>query len=523
MDTNPYMKEIKANLPRILSLIDNDKSGSSYGLGDRYHWAWGLIDFGNGTFQGMAHGFARLWKNKLWPYDTAQNIFFERINSLFIGAKYLTKSSGSLEEAFPNEGSYCVTALVAFDLLSTIELLEDDIDDNTKNNWIEIVKPMIGYLLNADENHAIISNHLATAVAALVLWVDITDAIDTEEKAEMLLKRIISNQSSEGWFKEYNGADPGYETLCLYYLTIINSKRPDWGLDKHLSKSVNFLWNFAHPDGSFGGLYGSRSTRFYIPAGIEALSATNIKAKALSDFMSKSINNNNVVTLSSIDEPNLIPVFNAYCLAASLFKESSLDKEIPLLPCVSREKSFQTFDDAGLVIDKGENHYTIINTSKGGVIYHYVDGTNVILNGGVVIAKNNGKYGSALQGSSVRFLNNNKTIEINSKIGRMSKSLPLPWQFLFIRIMSISFFKSYFFREFFKKLLVKFLIKEKKPWPVLNRRTINLGKFLVFNDQISLKKSYKIIKNLNYFVPIHMASKGYWQNQDEKTSNETQI
>lgn len=516
METNPYMKEINANLPRILSLIDNDKSASSYGLGDRYHWAWGLIDFGNGTFQGMAHGFARLWKNKLWPYDTAQDIFFERINSLFIGAKYLTKSSGSLEEAFPNEGSYCVTALVAFDLLSTIELLEENIDENTKNNWIKIVKPMIGYLLNSDENHAIISNHLATAVAALVLWVNITNEIEAEKKAKILLQRIISNQSSEGWFREYDGADPGYETLCLYYMAIIQEKRPDWELDKYLSKSINFLWNFAHPDGSFGGLYGSRSTRFYIPAGIEALSRSNIKARALSDFMSKSIYNNNVVTLSSIDEPNLIPVFNAYCMAASLFKENDFKKEIPSLPCISKEQSFQTFNDAGLVIDKGKNHYTIINTSKGGVIYHYVDGINSILNGGVVITKNNEKYGSALQGSYVSFSNNNKTIEINSKIGRMSKSLPLPWQFLLIRIMSISFFKSYFFREFFKKLLVKFLIKEKKPWPVQNTRIINLGKSLVFKDKLSLKKPYKIVKNLNYFVPFHMASKGYWQNQDEK-------
>ena len=62
--------------------------------------------------------------------------------------------------------------------------------------------------------------------------------------------------------------------------------------------------------------------------------------------MSKSIRHNNVVTLSSIDEPNLIPVFNAYCLSASLFKENSFKQEIPLLPCISKEQSFQAFNDA---------------------------------------------------------------------------------------------------------------------------------------------------------------------------------
>ena len=53
---NRYQVEINKNLPRLLSLFDNDPSSKSYGLGDRYHWAWGLIDFANGTFQGAVHG-----------------------------------------------------------------------------------------------------------------------------------------------------------------------------------------------------------------------------------------------------------------------------------------------------------------------------------------------------------------------------------------------------------------------------------------------------------------------------------
>ena len=313
VSSNPYMDEIEANLPRILALIDRDKTSSSYGMGDRYHWAWGLIDFGNGTFQGVAHGLARIWKSNLWPYPTSNKVFLERIDSLFQGAKSLTNSSGSLEEAFPNEGSYCVTALVAFDLLCALELLLKDIDKNKYQEWKAIIEPMIGYLIKADETHALISNHLATATAALVLWDKLTDGNFAEKKAKLLLDRILSKQSSEGWFDEYNGADPGYQTLCTYYLVFIHFKRPDWNLEEPLAKSIDFLWNFAHPDGSFGGLYGSRCTRFYIPAGILALSRNNNKAFALSNFMAESIRTKKVITLSSIDEPNLIPIFNSYC------------------------------------------------------------------------------------------------------------------------------------------------------------------------------------------------------------------
>ena len=94
----------------------------------------------------------------------------KKIHSFFGGAKFLTRKNGSLEEAFPNEGSYCVTALVAFDFLVTIDLLSDRITDSKRDEFIEIIRPFINFLIKSDESHAIISNHLATAVAALVRW-----------------------------------------------------------------------------------------------------------------------------------------------------------------------------------------------------------------------------------------------------------------------------------------------------------------------------------------------------------------
>ena len=131
-----YHKIIKQNLPRVLELIDSDRTSISYGLGDRYYWAWGLIDFGNATYQGFAHGMSRLWVSGLWPYPTSKKRFLERINALFLGAKTLTRKDGSLEEAFPNEGSYCVSALIAFDLLCALDLLSSDIEDRIHLDYI---------------------------------------------------------------------------------------------------------------------------------------------------------------------------------------------------------------------------------------------------------------------------------------------------------------------------------------------------------------------------------------------------
>ena len=305
--TNNYLLEIRNTLPRLLALIDNDETSESYGMGDRFHWAWGLIDFGNGSYQGAANGITRIWKSGLWPFEVNKDIFLKRINSLFLGASKLTRKDGSLEEAFPNEGSYCVTSLVAYDLLCAIEHLSDDIDIDEKNKWISIVSPMIDFLVKSDETHALISNHLATAVAALVRWNKINPSEIVFAKANLLLNRILQNQDPvEGWFKEYEGADPGYQSLCTYYLSDVHKNDPTLGLKEPLRNSIQFLWHFAHPDGSFGGLYGSRCTRFFYPAGIEALRFEIPEAAALADFMYESIGKQTVCTLIGMDESNLM-------------------------------------------------------------------------------------------------------------------------------------------------------------------------------------------------------------------------
>ena len=223
-----------------MSLIDNDPTSKSYGLGDRYFWAWGLTDFGNATFQGCAHGLSKLWASGLWPHETNEEFFLKRIQSIFAGTKTLTRKDGSLEEAFPNEGSYCVTALVAFDFLVTIDLLSDTVSSFPKDELIEVVRPLIKFLVKSDESHAIISNHLATAVAALVRWDILMNDSIALKKAELLLDRIINNQSEEGWFREYEGADPGYQTLCLHYLVDAHLKRTALNLSEPIAKSIRF-------------------------------------------------------------------------------------------------------------------------------------------------------------------------------------------------------------------------------------------------------------------------------------------
>ncbi len=517
---NPYLKEVQNSLPRLLALFDRDRTSESFGIGDRYFWAWGLIDFTNGTFQGAANGLARLWGSGMWPYASENDAFAARLDAIFKGARFATRGDGSCEEAFPNEGSYCVTALVAFDLLNAVDTMKaGGLPEPTQKEWLKIIEPMAEYLKAHDETHAVISNHLATAVAALNRWHLQTGDQAAERKVRVLLERILDHQSSEGWFEEYGGADPGYETLCLHYLADVHLQRPEWKLIEPIARSVGFLWHCAHPDGSFGGTYGSRCTRFYYPSGVLALSPEIPEANALAQFMARSVADQRVVTLAAMDEPNLTPMFNSYCWAAELANKTPHSvKQLPL-PCMSRKPTRVNFPKAGLLIDNGLDHYTIVSTLQGGSVSHFKNDGKALHDAGVVVRKPNGRLGSTLmRNASNRIELSEDTLIVHAAIGQMSKRLPNAFYFLGLRGMCSTILRFRPIREWLKRRLARWLITGTKIWPASNRRTIRLGANLGISDEPTLPDGYEVLDDVHNFVPMHMASQGYWQIQDEEFS-----
>ncbi|MFC1525505.1 hypothetical protein ACFL6X_01695 [Candidatus Latescibacterota bacterium] len=507
---NSCLGLVHRTLPRLLALFDTDSSRSSYGMGDRYHWAWGLIDFGNGTFQGAANGLARLVREGLLPEGFDEAAILNRIDAMFVGADALRRRDGSLEEAFPYESSYCVTALVAYDLLSAIELLEQRVPSEERELRMAIVRPMIACLCRSRETHAIISNHLGTAVAALVKWQKLSGEA-TDRFARQALAVILEHQSEEGWFDEYGGADPGYQSLCTYYLADVHRMRPDLGLLEPLRRSLTFLWHFVHPDGSFGGLYGSRNTRFYYPAGVEYLAREIPEAAALAKEMRSSVEQDRVVTLAAMDEANLTPMFNAYCWAASI---PAVEGDLPQLPCHGNPFR-KHWPDAGIVIDRGINHYTVISTHKGGVCSHFVHGRRARIDAGVLARDPRGVlFSSQIKRQSNPTEIDGKRVEIRSSMRPVTRRRQTPLQFVALRLLNLSVMRNAWIREKVKQWLVRRLIRGGERDSGQVHRVIEFGENLSIVDRLDAPGLTKI-EPAGEFVAIHMGSQGYWQCQDD--------
>jgi len=515
---NIYKEILKDSLPKVLSLYNLDSCSSTYGYGDRLYWGWKISDFANGTMQGGVHALAIAMKLGL-----IKNRAFglRAIDSIIKAIKTIQRKNGSLEEAFPNENSFCVTALVAFDVLSAIRHLDNRITYKEKNEYLNIVRPLIYFIETNDEKHAIISNHLATAVAAVALWNILSG--EKSSRGKDLLEVIYRHQSEEGWYREYEGADPGYQTLCTYYLFCAYEVTRDERLLESLRRSVSFLRYFVHPDGSVGGLYGSRNTEVYYPAGQVALSSISEDFALVAGLLHKGVLEGNHVFPKDIDIGNFIPLINAYAVAALHYENTAKTIEDHKCDAPYKEVFSKNFDHAGIHIHSTGRYYAIVNYKKGGTLKVFDKETDTLdmEDGGIFGTLASGKRFSAQQFDEVQDFSNHT---IDAGFYAINESCPNPGSSILLRIFGLTLFYSSCFRELFKKFIVRMLMTKKNR---INGSALRKFEFMddkiIIHENITQPAGCKYIWHPGKCRAIHMASSGYYLKQDEQKPKKSRL
>ena len=178
-----------------------------------------------------------------------------------------------------------------------------------------------------------------------------------------MIRQIVEKQSNDGWYREYYGPDPGYESLAICYLAHYHRKTGSDLLLGSLRRSIRFFSYCVHCDGSVGGVYGSRHTSLYYPSGFEQLSGDIPQAAAVARFMRCRIGIRNVLTPSVSDQENLASLCYSYldaCLAAPGCQE------VPALPC-EELAGIESFPESGITVCGAQKYYAVVNSAKGGV------------------------------------------------------------------------------------------------------------------------------------------------------------
>ncbi len=271
-------------IPRLLHLIDKNPYSPTYGCFDRAYWHYRTMDFPCGMAQEFVLPLALVYAN-----DYPGNRFFglERVRELTEAAiRYMIPSShadGTCDDYFPFEramGALVFSLYAASEAYQVIGMDDEQV--------VELFEKRVRHL-EAENETGQLSNHQALAALAAYNVYRITGNDRARRVAEDRVELALSWQHpEEGWFQEYEGADPGYHTCTIDFLAKLQQKmgspgQPDTSLVEPLGRAVEFAWYFMHPDGSYGGEYGSRNTFHFYPHGFELMAPFAEKAAQIND------------------------------------------------------------------------------------------------------------------------------------------------------------------------------------------------------------------------------------------------
>lgn len=506
----PLREQITNICRHLLSEIDCDPTSGAYGCFDRRYWAWKLTDFPEATFQRNVSALCWLLRNEQ-SYSRSQKVV-EVIKSGLAFAFKIQHRDGSFDQAYPHEHSFGATGFLLPDLISAFQAIKSECNDTEKHLYESGLSRAAKFLTRNSEQHSLISNHLAGAALGLFKAGDLFNENQFSIKGQALLDSILTNQSPEGWFPEYGGADPGYQTLCMHYLAQVYRIKPSEALRRALEKSLGFLKYFAHPDGTFGGEYGSRRTEVYYPGGIALLAGEFPVAASLHKFMLTSIETGNTVTLTDIDMGNTAPLLNSTILA--LERESLLIGTLPLP--FQEELEDKEFSKAGIAIRSRRNYYLILGASNGGVakVFNKKSGRLVFDDCGAYgVTERGGKLTTQSTCLDNPLQMDNNSLECESNFYPIKNSYPNTFNYLILRLMNLTLMRIGFLNEMMKKLMVSVLVKNSSKINMSRKRVIKLNpQSMEITDTItnSGKIRLKSLAQGFKFSAIHMASARYF-------------
>ncbi|MBF2051729.1 MAG: hypothetical protein IGS54_30920 [Elainella sp. C42_A2020_010] len=273
-----FAREALAQIPKILTLLDRNPHSPTYGCFDRNFWHYKIIDFPSGMSQEFVLPLALAYST-----DLSGNPFYRQpVLKQWVeaGIHYAAKSAhpdGSCDDYFPFERA---GGAAAFSLLACVESYSRLGLNNP--TLLEFFAKRADWLAHHQESGRL-TNHQALIVLCLELLSRLLQTNRWDRAKAQRLEQVFAWQNQEGWFQEYEGCDPGYQTLTISCLARLHQLNPTPQLKESLIKAVALAAHFVHSDGSFGGEYTSRNTYNFFPHGFELVGHWLPEALAIND------------------------------------------------------------------------------------------------------------------------------------------------------------------------------------------------------------------------------------------------
>lgn len=496
---------------RALAEQDANPYSATAGCFDRRYWAWKLVDFPEATFQRLVLPLAVLYRDPRSRFHQQPEVLTAVRSGLGYASK-IQHANGSFDQAFPFEQSYGATAFLLYPLLQAAHLVDEDLAPDERARLARTARQAAEFLCANGERHGVISNHLAGAALALATAADTFAERRFDDAAAALVESVLGRQSSEGWFPEYDGADPGYQTLCVDYLSAYAERRPSDRVNAALERAIGFLEWFVHPDGTFGGVYGSRRTSVVYLAGLARLAPTVPAAGAMCEALATAMARTDSVAPSAIDAGNLAPLLTSTVSALGHLRAGL--GSVPL-PCEAIGHC--DCPAAGLHVRSTAGVYAIVGASNGGTVTAFSRTAKKLLldDGGYVAELPDGsKITTQSTRADRKAAIEGGVITIETGFVRMSSAMPTPGRFAVLRVLNLTLMRSIAFGNWIKRRLVGLLMTSGGDVPLTLTRRISVDEQGVrIDDRIENPTgiALKWMTGGQPFSSIHMASAGYAQ------------
>jgi hypothetical protein len=517
-----YRREFRLVAERAWCHWNRDLGSSSFGSFDRAYWGWKQKDLSDATLQYAAlvvieHARQRGVDRSLGPLLEGYVDFCLR----------LQHRNGSLDQCYPFER----TPSVIYDILPALWAVYEGPylqSPESRGKLETLIHRGVKFGLGHDELHGAIANHFAHYAYELYRYHQVFGDPDAQRKADGYLERVLALfDREEGWFVEYHGPDPGYQTRTMRYLAKIASLLDSDEIWKTLGRAAEFIDALLMPDGSLHPMLGARSTALVYPSGFERLAAREPRFQPLAERIRHGWERQRVPLPSWLDFDNALRLAVDAHEAAEVLAQSSPAAAPPCAgPDPAGERSLVQLQRAGITVWREPRRCVYVGQQLGGVVVVYTRDER----GGWNLAHEDSGYVLCDPGRQRRWLTRmpgaGKAIETSPDrivveagfLESLHDELSTP-KLLLLRLLNLTVLRVQRLGDLFRRVVVRRLMGKRSRLPLRLRREITLAADRItvcdrLSGAIGKVKGRAQLFRCRRVTGTHMASARYFQPQE---------
>ena len=458
-------------IPKLLTLQDRNRHSATYGCFDRNYWHYRVIDFPSGMAQEFVWPLALANAVDLPGNDyRANHSIREWVRAGILYAARTSHADGSCDDYFPYERALGATA---FSLLACAEAYR--LIGMQSDEALRFFEQRANWLAHRQESGRL-SNHHALVALCLDVVGRLLNTGNFRGARDVRIAQLLSWQTKEGWFPEYEAFDPGYDTLTLSCLVRLHQDEPNERLADAIRASVSLLAQFVHPDGSFGGANGSRNTYNFFPHGFELAGRWIPESLAINDRFFAGLRDGRAPCYSD-DRIIGHHVWNYLLAARDYVSErpnggaSSREPVSPgglgqAPPSILVAPARIELKQAGIVIDRRSATELYVALNKGGVFKLFRDGQLILSDTGVSLRVRRGTRLKTAVGHLIDDYERNiekDEISVRGTMGWAKEKRMTPVRLIVLRMINLTF--GHVAPNLIRALLQRLLITGKETAP----------------------------------------------------------